>query len=198
MGLIINGNEPSKILYNGAEVSLYFNGSMIWPNTVPPILDEVTIGTQTWKSKNLSVDDGQSGIYTQTVNYGQGNVVEHYYTWDAAVRVAASINGWHLPSYDEWETLETTVGGAASAGTKLKSTYGWTSGNGTNDYGFAAFPAGNWNSGSFSDLGSGAYFWTNKEDTSTKAYGRRSLTGTWVGSIITFKTRGYSVRLIKD
>jgi surface protein len=31
MGLILNGNAPSKMLYNGAEVSLYFNGSKIWP-----------------------------------------------------------------------------------------------------------------------------------------------------------------------
>lgn len=31
MGLILNGNAPNKILYNGAEVSLYFNGSKIWP-----------------------------------------------------------------------------------------------------------------------------------------------------------------------
>ena len=36
MGLILNGNTPNKILYNGAEVSLYFNGSKIWPETVDP------------------------------------------------------------------------------------------------------------------------------------------------------------------
>lgn len=68
MGLILNGNEPNKILYNGAEVSLYFNGSKIWPD-ITPVLDEVTIGTQTWMSKNLAIDDGQGGISTRTVNY---------------------------------------------------------------------------------------------------------------------------------
>lgn len=36
MGLILNGNAPSKMLYNGAEVSLYFNGSKIWPETIDP------------------------------------------------------------------------------------------------------------------------------------------------------------------
>jgi surface protein len=38
MGLILNGNAPSKMLYNGAEVSLYFNGSKIWPTkaNLPP------------------------------------------------------------------------------------------------------------------------------------------------------------------
>ena len=34
MGLILNGNAPNKMLYNGAEVSLYFNGSKIWPETI--------------------------------------------------------------------------------------------------------------------------------------------------------------------
>ena len=36
MGLILNGNAPNKMLYNGAEVSLYFNGSKIWPETIDP------------------------------------------------------------------------------------------------------------------------------------------------------------------
>ena len=35
MGLILNGGSPNKIIYNGAEVSLYFNGSKIWPNGSP-------------------------------------------------------------------------------------------------------------------------------------------------------------------
>lgn len=35
MGLILNSNAPNKILYNGAEVSLYFNGSKIWPDSSP-------------------------------------------------------------------------------------------------------------------------------------------------------------------
>ncbi|MBR2555772.1 MAG: hypothetical protein IKE94_12995 [Aeriscardovia sp.] len=159
MGLILNGNEPNKILYNGAEVSLYFNGSKIWPD-ITPVLDEVTIGTQTWMSKNLAIDDGQGGISTRTVNYGQGDVVEYYYSWEAAVRVAASIPGWHLPTKAEWNTLANAVGGKSDAGTKLKSTYGWNKdGNGTDDYGFAAFPAG------YPDLiiGNYANFWTTSE-----------------------------------
>ena len=35
MGLLLNGNAPNKILYNGVEVSLYFNGSKIWPDGSP-------------------------------------------------------------------------------------------------------------------------------------------------------------------
>ena len=200
MGLILNGNAPSKIIYNGTEVSLYFNGSKIWPTVAPPpvITDYVTIGSQVWMSKNLAYDDGQGGVYTQTVNYGQGNVVEYYYTWDAAVRIIASIPGWHLPTHDEWSALATAVGGTSIAGTILKSTYGWNdSGNGTDDYGFAAFPAGYWSDG-FISFGDIARFWAGTTYQSTRAYNRVFETGASMRSYISFKTSVYSVRLIKD
>ena len=159
---------------------------------------EVQIGSQIWMSKNLAIDDGGEGIYTQTVNYGQGPVVEYYYTWDAAMRVAESVQGWHLPSFLEWGFLATDVGGTFIAGTKLKSTYGWTSGKGTDDYGFSAFPAGYENSGSFNNFGSRAYFWTSSKYNLAQAYYRYfDGTGLMGGTYIDIR-RGYSVRLIKD
>lgn len=48
MGIILNGSKPSKIIYNGAESSLYFNGSKIWPEEEPaPILPANTIRVRT-------------------------------------------------------------------------------------------------------------------------------------------------------
>lgn len=161
-----------------------------------PVFDEVTIGSQTWMSKNLAIDDGGEGIYTQTVNYGQGDVVEYYYTWEAAVRIAASIPGWHLPSDAEWDALKTTVG-ISVVGTKLKSTTGWSSGNGTDDYGFAAFPAGYWYSG-FYRLGGRANFWAATEVSSSDASDRFLFYGTTMGSTSDNKSYAQSVRLIKD
>lgn len=35
MGIILNNSKPSKILYNGNEISLYLNGIKIWPETEP-------------------------------------------------------------------------------------------------------------------------------------------------------------------
>ena len=125
----------------------------------PPTFDTVTIGTQTWMAKNLAIDDGGDGIYSYTVNYGQGDVTEHYYTWIAATRIAASIDGWRLPTWAEFETLRSTVG--TNPGTKLKSTYGWSSGNGTDDYGFSAFPNGEWYEGTVYDVGNMTLFWTS-------------------------------------
>jgi uncharacterized protein (TIGR02145 family) len=182
--------------YQGKALRIAGDTAVIGSVYVDP-LRPVTIGGQTWSSKNLAIDDGQGGIYTQTVNYGQGDVIEYYYTWQAAVRVAATVEGWHLPTAPEWDTLANAVGSAV-AGTKLKSDYGWSSGNGTDDYGFAAFPAGRQNSGSFSDLGSYARFWTATENLSTFAYSCSFSTGASMNSYYYIKSYGFSVRLVKD
>ena len=173
-----------------------------WYTEPDPPSDEVTIGTQTWKNKNLAINDGQGGIYTQTVNYGQGDVVEYYYTWDAAVRVASSIPGWHLPTTSEWDALATAVGGRYVAGTKLKSTYGWESdGNGTDDYGFSAFPAGNRLRNSFYYLGTQTSFWSANEyqPSSSTAYSYDYInTSNAQSSGLSSKRYSLSVRLVKD
>lgn len=158
--------------------------------------DEVTIGNQTWMAKNLAIDDGQGGITTRTVNYGQGDVVEYYYTWDAALRVSESINGWHLPSSNEWSTLITAVG--SNPGTKLKSTYAWENNeNGTDDYGFSALPAGYWNNG-FSAFKEIALFWTATES----QYYAEFIEMIYYSSVLYSNrdrmTMGYSIRLVKD
>ena len=171
------------------------------PPTPPgPTFDEVTIGTQTWMAKNLAIDDGQGGIYTQTVNYGHGDVVEYYYIWKAAVRVAESIEGWHLPSDEEWTTLANAVGGSSVTGKKLKSSYGWNSGNGTDDYGFSAFPAGDWyRSSSFEQFGNQANFWTSTQRSVSTCYCRyfNSNSSIYSNQKDSYNN-GYSVRLIKD
>ena len=161
--------------------------------------DEVTIGSQTWMSKNLAVDDGGEGIYTKTVDYGNGSVTEYYYTWAAAVRVADSIQGWHLPLNSEWDTLANTIG-SSTAATKLSSTYGWNPTNGTDDYGFCALPAGQRSTNSsYFDLYNRAYFWTSTPGSTSNAYYRSLISGT--GSVYSGnrnKLYGHSVRLVKD
>lgn len=158
---------------------------------------EVQIGSQIWMSKNLAIDDGGEGISTQTVNYGQGPVVEYYYTWDAAVRVANSIDGWHLPTADEWVALANAVGGGSTAGTYLKSTYGWSSGNGVDTYAFSVFPAGFEVSGEFRNFASYAYFWT-ANPYNANAWYRSFSTNASIGGLVNPKSYGYSVRLVKD
>lgn len=166
---------------------------------VPPPPEEVTIGTQTWKTKNLAIDDGGEGISTETVNYGNGDVVEYYYNLTAAERIANSIQGWHLPTRDEWETLVSTVG-SDTAGTKLRSTYGWTNGNGTDDYGFSILPTGQIMWGSFGQFGINSLFWTATASTGNSYRIVSCYASTTISLTSTLdKTNGQiSVRLIKD
>lgn len=64
----------------------------------------VTIGNQVWMAENLNVDDGGEGIYHNSENN------ETYYTWDATMRIANSIPGWHLPSTLEWNEAALACG----------------------------------------------------------------------------------------
>ena len=78
-------------------------------------------------------------------------------------------DGWHLPTYSEWYTLFTEVGGKSTAGMILMSQTGWKkNGNGTDDVGFSALPAGCrhygdffHNEGYFKSDGDYADFWTS-------------------------------------
>ena len=152
----------------------------------------VKIGDQIWMNNNLAIDDGGDGI---TINQETG---EHYYTWDAAKRVSEKIKGWHLPTIAEWDFLAANAGGREVCGNKLKAASGWDDdGNGTDDFGFSALPAGNYN-GSFGNLGSYAYFWTATEDGSSYAYYRYFYTGASMNSRNDYKYNQYSVRLVKD
>jgi len=87
------------------------------------------------------------------------------YNWYAATDAAGLCpTGWHVPTDGEWTELTDFLGGAAYAGTALKSTYGWSnSGNGTDDFGFSALPGGlrgDYN-GYFDGAGFVGYWWSS-------------------------------------
>lgn len=153
-----------------------------------------------WMCENL--DYGSSGAYynNDESTYGwNGLKYGKLYTWYEAVAAENAISGWHLPTDEEWGALATAVGGASVAGTKLKSSTGWDSGNGTDDYGFAAFPAGFGYSSSFRNLGIDAFFWTATETNASSVYYRYFNTAASMESSTNNKTsRVYSVRLVKD
>jgi len=120
-----------------------------------------------------------------------------FYNWIMAMNHCP--DGWHLPDNGEWNTLKNYIGG--NPGTKLKATSGWTDGNGTNDYGFAALPSGYVSTdNSFDRIGINAYWWS-----ATLAYGYqgtykyRELRGSSNDLIIgeTNTSYYYSVRCVK-
>lgn len=178
----------------------------------------VTINGVTWLAENLDFK-ASGGIkigsyvlpttpaawyYNNDENtYGvNGNKYGLLYNWYAVKYLNdhrdVLFPGWHVPTADEWDALANAVGGASVAGTKLKSTTGWSSGNGTDDFDFTAFPAGYYN-GSFGDVRYFAFFWTASEYNSTLAlYKGLRYNASSLNSDNNNKTDSYSVRLVKD
>ena len=109
--------------------------------------------------------------------------------------------GWHLPEKKEWDTLLTKVGGEATALNVLKSQTGWFhEGNGSDDVGFSALPAGDRiNNGNFFDIGKLAGFWSASETDYNYA---KALDLGYCSNYATlgyyYKSLGFSVRCLKD
>ncbi|WP_406538696.1 fibrobacter succinogenes major paralogous domain-containing protein [Fibrobacter sp.] len=109
--------------------------------------------------------------------------------------------GWHLPEKKEWDTLLTKVGGEATALNVLKSQTGWfRQGNGSDDVGFSALPAGDRiDNGNFFDIGKLAGFWSASETDYNYA---KALDLGYCSNYAVLgyynKSFGFSVRCLKD
>ncbi|MBI5220072.1 MAG: hypothetical protein HY958_14185 [Bacteroidia bacterium] len=205
------------------------------------IYNTVQIGTQCWLQENLNY-----GTYTP-VHGGAQLAGEKYctdisgnandpsctygglYEWAIIMNGASSSNaepsgvqgicmpGWHLPSHNEWTTLERAVctnscafqfpydittfgwrGTDESNKLKINSSL-WLVNTGTNTSGFSAYPTGLSSSGAFYNGKTGAYFWSCTSYDANNAWHR--LIDSSNGGIqrtIVNKTTGYPVRCVKD
>ncbi|MCX6237368.1 MAG: hypothetical protein NTY07_07405 [Bacteroidia bacterium] len=180
----------------------------------------VIIGTQTWMAENLaylpSVSPNTVDSYTLPYYYvydyigtvvsaakATANFTTYGVLYNTAAANSSAPTGWHIPTDTEWNVLVTYLGGITTAGTKLKSTTGWSGGgNGDNSSGFNALPnGGKVEGGSFSLLGSEANFWAYWTTTSyDNNYG-----WCWtIGNTATLSRRimlrqaGWAVRCVKD
>jgi len=109
--------------------------------------------------------------------------------------------GWHLPTYTEWNTLFTAVGVSSTAGEVLKSTSGWdSSGNGTDAFGFSALPAGGRDyNGNYYGEDNYALFWSSSERGSGRACNTFLIYSNDCARIDNdFKNYAFSVRCVKD
>jgi uncharacterized protein (TIGR02145 family) len=181
----------------------------------------VTIGSQVWMAENLRYipsvigpDSTSSTMpYYYVGDYNGTSVSEAkattcyatygvLYNWTAACSSCPS--GWHLPTEDEWAELVEYVGGISVAGGKLKETgtthWGNPNEGATNEVGFTALPGGYlYGYGMFQNIGYDSYFWTvtEKSDLSAMSYYMKHNVSN-VSKANGYKTRGYSVRCVKD
>ena len=185
----------------------------------------VKIGDQVWMAENLNYADsaktpslkGKSWCYNNIDK--NCDVAGRLYSWAAAmdsVTIGCGYGstcsptlpvrgicpeGWHLPSYNEWNALFTAVGGQSTAATALKSQTGWNNnGNGTDAFGFSALPAGNrHDNGDYYGGGYNTYFWSSTEYGSNDAYDMYlNYNNGNAGLGLNYKYNGFSVRCLKD
>lgn len=186
--------------------------------------DTVIIGTQVWKTKNLTIDHYRNGDSIPEVkdsavwatlktgawcyydnNPSMDSVYGKLYNW-YAVNDARGLApaGWHVASYAERSTLITYLGGGSFAGGKLKEagTTHWNSPNtgATNESGYSALPAGyRGSNGSFRGIGTDGIFWSSTELVSTTAYANfLKYSNAIVLTHGDYKESGISVRCAKD
>lgn len=214
------------IVVPGADYSSAGLGSVTFADSTVTIggreYRTVTIGNASWLAENLDykfqVDGSQipigvSGTPSTPSAWYYGNDESTYgvdgnkygllYNWYAAKYLEDNKStllpeGWRVPSGTDWDTLATAVGGADNAGTILKSAAGWTNGAGTDDYGFSALPAGQYDSTfGFVSLGLFNFFWTANE-ISSNARSQYLSAEARLGWGTSTRTTGYSIRLVKD
>ncbi len=176
----------------------------------------IVLGEQTWMAQNLAYKAG-SGCWAYNDN--DTNIAEYgyLYNWETSRNVCPK--GWHLPSEVEFRTLaqyfggvftykiRNTTGSESKAGTKMKSKTGWEGiGNGTDEKGFNALPAGlRLGRGAYKKMGSSSSFWSSTEDYGYNAdpitaYTLDLLSTSGFISItcLNIKEFGLSVRCLKD
>jgi uncharacterized protein (TIGR02145 family) len=180
----------------------------------------VQIGDQIWMAENLaylpSVSPSSSESYTDPYYYVYGyqgtsvstaKATANYQTYGVLYNWPASLNacpaGWHLPRDSEWTELTNILAADGHSGTEgaaLKTTIAWySSGNGTDDYGFSALPGGyRYSNSGFSSGGFGSNFWGATEyNASSARYLYLGYSYSEVNRGSNYKEFGFSVRCVE-
>jgi len=210
-------------------------GDQVTFTTPPKITDfennnyeTVSIGTQSWITSNLKTVHYQNGdpiISTVPVTFdisGESNpkyqwsyngddVTNYtiygklytYYTVTDSRKICPS--GWHVPTDNDWVTLENYLGGANSAASFLKESGNnhWVAPYNTDAYNvtlFTALPGGTRSAtGTFSFLYNYGYFWSTTEaDASTSWVRSMYVQSSQLKRENISKKNAASVRCIKD
>lgn len=192
------------------------------PVNKPKDPGSVTIGTQTWSVANLAVTTFQNGDSIPEAKTNQEWVAAGisekpawcYYNNDPKTGLKYgklynwfAVNdprglapaGWKMASDADWVQLVNSVGGQSLAGTRMKTTSGWSEGNhGTNESGFTGLPGGyRIENGTFVNLGSIGTWWSSTESKTFEATDFYLALSGSLSRGSTPKQRGESVRCIR-
>ncbi len=195
----------------------------------------VEIGSQIWMADNLATthyndgtpipnvtdsffwEDIDSDAYCWCHNdrEGYGKLYGALYNIEAVLTNNLCPSGWHVPSDDEWKTLEGTIGMSSSEqdkldlrgtneGGKLKETgtVHWQSPNvgATNEYGFNALPGGfRHTNGIFFWVYHNTHWWTSTQHPTSEYFNRYLDSGhALIGRGTSDKRSGFYIRCVKE
>ncbi|MEC8597643.1 MAG: FISUMP domain-containing protein [Bacteroidota bacterium] len=168
--------------------TLYADGSAI-----PELTDHAE-----WAAASTGARCDYDNVPLNVATYGR------LYNWHAATDASGLCpSGWHVPTDGEWTGLEdyiTSQGFDGTEGTALKSTSGWSAGNGTDDFGFTALPGGRRNNGnfdSFTGIGTIGRWWSSSPDGSD-AWSRNMNQNPGISRGSTDPGKGFSIRCLRN
>jgi uncharacterized protein (TIGR02145 family) len=190
-GAVIGGKTyPTVVMPDGHEW-LALNLDLIWDDlSVPTSGASVTKSLQAMYYNYDEATYGWNGLK-------RGLLYNHYAVGILQGNRETLCPGWHVPTKAEYDALVTAIGGSSN-GAKLKSTTGWRSLNGTDDYGFAGYPSGSF-AGSFGYIDYKLALWTLTNSGTASAYSYiLTSDDNNISSLLEDRRIQYSVRLIKD
>ncbi len=204
------GSSGSGSVCLGATTTVAYEGKTY--NTV-------LIGDQCWLKENLNVgtrinsnapgddqtDNGVIDKYCYDNNEANCDTYGGLYQWNEAMQYVTTEgakgicpDGWHIPTYSEFETLNDAV---TDDGNSLKALgEGSDFGAGTNTSGFSALLAGNREEeGGYYVPGYSAFFWSSTAySTSTSIRQHLNNIDENIDLLIDIKELGFSIRCLED
>ncbi len=157
----------------------------------------IKIGHQEWMAQNLNYETTSSACYDDK-DYNC-NTYGRLYKWTDAQNVCPE--GWHLPKWEEYQTLVEAVGGKETAGKKLKAANDWVEdyNTGDNESGFTILPAGYKETHEYKWLNFGAFFQTSSvNDVNGPCYAEIFENGNFESGLCSKTDEMRSVRCVKD
>ena len=222
---IVDGTQgENKVLTSDAD------GLASWMLVSPPSASDtyyksVNMCCNSWMTENLDVNHYRNGdpiphvsnatdwenlttgayCYYMNDSTTYAAVYGKLYNWYAVNDPRGlAPEGWHIPTYIEWESTISCLGGITTAGGPLKEmgTTNWTAPNtgATNLSGFSALPGGFRSSnGSYDFIGDFGSYWTASEDDVDEAWNYSFYNNNDdILRVPSTKVFGLSVRCVRD
>jgi len=176
------------------------------PSVFPPTAESTT--EPYYYVYNYEGTDVEAAVATS--NYETFGVL---YNWSAVMTADICPSGWHIPSDEEWQTLEIFLGMSESdaayagccrgtdQGYQMKSTTVWGSiGSGSNSSGLTCVPGGylNFVGWPWNQIITSGYWWTSSENDSESWYRSLGYSNDWVYRDYLIRSLGMSARCVID